>query len=224
MPSLECDETLSSDDMLIPTAVSGENMLIPTAEFKNTVFTFAFTFLKLVHDESFKSGVEFEDNMALEVVSDAACICFHVVNGVCGEDGDTFFTDHVFWEDGAKQALIEHSFKLVLCSLGIASKLYFGYEDAFEMYNSFLLTNIAMRVLERCESTTFVLPNRVIHLLRSRLKQLTVEHLLEFEKSVFMWNCNSQLFSLEQENTFRTVFILFMEDSATMFETLQAAM
>ena len=134
------------------------------------------------------------------------------MHGECGEDGDIFFTDHVFWEDGAKQALIEHSFKLVLCSLGIASKLYFGYEDAFEMYNSFLLTNIAMRATEKCEST-FVLPTRVIRLLRSRLEQLTVEHLLEFEKSVFMWNCNSQLFSLEQENTFRTAFILFMDDS-----------
>jgi hypothetical protein len=210
MLSLECDETLSSDDMLIPTADSGENMQIPTAEFKNTVFTFAFTFLKQFAFTFLK--LVFEEHVALEVVSDAACICFHVVHGVCGKDGDTFFTDHVFWEDGAKQALIEHSFKLVLCSLGIAFKLYFGRGDVVEVYNTFLLTNIAMRVTEKCEST-FVLPNQAIRLLRSRLKQLTVEHLLEFEKSVFMWNCNSQLFSLEEENAFRNAFILFMDDS-----------
>ncbi len=190
---------------------SGEKMMIPTNAFKDTVFTFVFMCLKLVYDESSSSGVNFEDNKVLEVVSDAACMCFHVVNSVCGEDGDTFFTDHVFWEDGVGSALIAHSLKLVVCSLCIATKLYVGCDDASVLYDVFLLSDIAMRVTEKCESKIKI-PNQVIRDLRSRLQQLTKKDLAEFEWKVFSWNCSATQYSHETENTFRNNFILFLED------------
>ena len=220
----------------VKAAKISENGSDGTDGWKDLVFKFVFTFLKFVYDDFLASvPPEFEENVIQRMVSDAACICLHVVNSKGGEGEVTFLKEFDFsvWKKVGRVGIFSHSLKLAVCSLGIAFKMLNGCNCAGPWYKKLLLNHCGPRAAEACGmhdnmGLSMLYFHRVMYELLEDIYQSSFDDndelvgmigdeigeggLLEFESKVFMWNCNSKMFSLKQEDVFRQTFILFLEN------------
>lgn len=218
----------------VKAAKISENGSVGTDGWKDLVFRFVFTFLKSVYDDLLaRVPPESEEKSDFqEMVSDAVCICWHVVNSKGGEGEVTFLKEFEFsvWKKVGRVGIFSHSLKLAVCSLGIAFKMVSGCDSAGPWYKELLLNHYGPRAAEACGmhkniGLSMLYFHRVMYDLLHDIYESSFDDndelirdeigeggLVEFESKVFMWYCNSKTFSTEQEDRFRQSFILYLEN------------